>query len=114
MNWNIHPKFLIKSQRIAFLERYLDASYCNPTHLELNNMETTFGRVDKVKGVASTTSKSIYCNLIKRIQMPSTTQFFMQYLHYFRVEKNIERLKYRVSPDPRMRAMQYEILKRIT
>ena len=77
-------------------------------------MGTTFGRVDKVKGVASTTSKSIYCNLVKRIQMQSTTQFFMQYLHYFRVEKNFERLKCRVTLDSRMRAIQYEILKRIT
>ena len=77
-------------------------------------MGATFGRVDKMKGVASTTSKSIYCNQLKRIQIPSTTQFFMQYLHYFRVEKNIERLKCRVTLDSRMRTIQYEILKRIT
>ena len=32
------------------------------------------GRVEKVKNIASTTSKSIYSNLVKRIQIPSTTQ----------------------------------------
>ena len=64
------------------------------------------GRVEKVENIASMTSKSIYSNLVKRIQIPSNSQSKLNSLcnlYYFREEKHLQ------ITESRMRSFQYKI-----
>ena len=68
------------------------------------------GRVEKVENIASMTSKSIYSNLVKRIQIPSNSQYKLNSLCNISTileRKNIYRLP---SPECGLFSIKFETI----